>query len=332
LVAEKAIELIGANLRVAYANGADLLARSYMLMGSLLAGMALAIANVGMVHALAQTLGATGAVESQAWMSPVPDPREIVDERIPFGLLDVAARNVRMRKYGSGFRVSQDDMEDEKLGLYTGKPAELFNRCRRGVATTLLSKIAAARTELSFEDGTTMEAADTHTIGTGDNLIPLTTTDKTAETIAFLYTGGPIKPVLWYDRKAPELKTDINSPEADERGYYRWWAKYRGAATFGFWWDFVFVVADGIPTIAEFQTMLGDVEAAFRSFQLPDGSYIHEQTEFNASNLVAVVSPNLAANARLLSSAATVVSAGVAVENPSKGMFSFITANGMNQA
>jgi len=57
LVAEKAIELIGANIRTAYARGEDLAARNAMLMGSLLAGMALAIANVGVVHALAQTIG-----------------------------------------------------------------------------------------------------------------------------------------------------------------------------------------------------------------------------------------------------------------------------------
>jgi len=57
LVAEKAIALIGENLRTAYARGEDVQARDGMLMGSLLAGMALAIANVGVVHALAQTIG-----------------------------------------------------------------------------------------------------------------------------------------------------------------------------------------------------------------------------------------------------------------------------------
>jgi alcohol dehydrogenase class IV len=57
LVAEKAVALIGENLRAAYARGQDLAARNGMLMGSLLAGMALAIANVGVVHGLAQTIG-----------------------------------------------------------------------------------------------------------------------------------------------------------------------------------------------------------------------------------------------------------------------------------
>jgi alcohol dehydrogenase class IV len=57
LAAERAIELIGRHLPVAYANGKDLEARTGMLMGSLLAGMALAVANTGACHALAQSVG-----------------------------------------------------------------------------------------------------------------------------------------------------------------------------------------------------------------------------------------------------------------------------------
>jgi alcohol dehydrogenase class IV len=57
LFAEQAIVVISRNLPIAYANGQDLFARNEMLMGAYLAGLALAIANVGAVHALAQTLG-----------------------------------------------------------------------------------------------------------------------------------------------------------------------------------------------------------------------------------------------------------------------------------
>ena len=57
MAAEKAIELIGDNIRAAYANGDDLEAREGMLYGSYLAGISLAIANVGVIHSLAQTIG-----------------------------------------------------------------------------------------------------------------------------------------------------------------------------------------------------------------------------------------------------------------------------------
>ena len=57
LAAEKGVSLIGMHLRKAYADGRNLDARYGMLMGSYLAGIALAVANVGVVHALAQTVG-----------------------------------------------------------------------------------------------------------------------------------------------------------------------------------------------------------------------------------------------------------------------------------
>jgi alcohol dehydrogenase class IV len=53
-----AIRLIGANLRTACANGSDLAARTGMLQGSLLAGMAFANTQTGGAHACALSLGA----------------------------------------------------------------------------------------------------------------------------------------------------------------------------------------------------------------------------------------------------------------------------------
>ncbi|WP_457574985.1 iron-containing alcohol dehydrogenase [Desulfolithobacter sp.] len=53
----QAIELIAANLRAAYADGRNIEARSNMLLASLLGGKALAMAGVGLVHAMAYPLG-----------------------------------------------------------------------------------------------------------------------------------------------------------------------------------------------------------------------------------------------------------------------------------
>ncbi|ADH85649.1 iron-containing alcohol dehydrogenase [Desulfurivibrio alkaliphilus] len=57
MYALEAIDLIAGNLGKAYAHGDNLEARSAMLMGSLLAGKALATAGVGLVHAMAYPLG-----------------------------------------------------------------------------------------------------------------------------------------------------------------------------------------------------------------------------------------------------------------------------------
>lgn len=53
----KAMQLITRNIRSAYADGRNLDARSNMMLGSLLGGKALAIAGVGLVHAMAYPLG-----------------------------------------------------------------------------------------------------------------------------------------------------------------------------------------------------------------------------------------------------------------------------------
>jgi alcohol dehydrogenase class IV len=57
LLAFKAMELLSKNLRMAYAQGENLAARSCVLEGSLLAGIAFANAGVGAVHAFAYPLG-----------------------------------------------------------------------------------------------------------------------------------------------------------------------------------------------------------------------------------------------------------------------------------
>jgi len=57
MYAIEALDLISTNLRKAYANPANLEARSAMLLGSLLGGKALATAGVGLVHAMAYPLG-----------------------------------------------------------------------------------------------------------------------------------------------------------------------------------------------------------------------------------------------------------------------------------
>ena len=58
ILAFRAMELLYQNIRTAYANGNNLLARSSMMEGSLLAGMAFANAGVTAVHAFAYPIGA----------------------------------------------------------------------------------------------------------------------------------------------------------------------------------------------------------------------------------------------------------------------------------
>lgn len=62
MTGERGMMLIGKHLRAACADGHNVEARNGMSMGSLLSGMALAIGNVGAVHALAHVLGGSYGV------------------------------------------------------------------------------------------------------------------------------------------------------------------------------------------------------------------------------------------------------------------------------
>ncbi|MFT6407865.1 MAG: alcohol dehydrogenase [Arenicella sp.] len=57
MLALKALSLLSSNIKIAVSNGADLNARSDMLLGAMLAGQAFANSPVGAVHALAYPLG-----------------------------------------------------------------------------------------------------------------------------------------------------------------------------------------------------------------------------------------------------------------------------------
>ncbi len=77
MLARQAMQLIAQNIRVAYANGSNLTARSHMLEGSLLAGMAFANAGVTAVHAFAYPIGAEfhipHGVANSIMLAPVMD-------------------------------------------------------------------------------------------------------------------------------------------------------------------------------------------------------------------------------------------------------------------
>lgn len=72
--AAEAVRLVGANLAAAVADGSDLDARTRMLMGSHLAGMALSLSGLGLVHGIGHAVTAhTGAVHGLALSAVVAE-------------------------------------------------------------------------------------------------------------------------------------------------------------------------------------------------------------------------------------------------------------------
>lgn len=253
---------------------------------------------IARIMSFTDILSAVQRIERQAYLSPVSAATKSVNAR-NYQMLDHSLSKVEMAEYDGGFVIRNRDMRDTKVETWSKKPAELVARCQQYRVTEILDKVADAQTELSFEGiSAQYQAANSHLVGTGDNLIASTTTSGTATNIAAIYTGGLVKPLQWYDRQSPKLDSDAGTKQASWNKETKWWVDGEGAAAYGFWWDFVYNVMANAPTVAEFKTMVGDFLAAFRSFKTPDSEYVHEQTEFSKPNLVLVIPPHIETIAR----------------------------------
>lgn len=248
--------------------------------------------EIAAIMDLVANMPASGRIVRNAWMTPVPGMREFVRPR-EFGMMDYIKSQTEMKGYDGGIQMSKEDMDDEQMGLWKGKPAELFKECQFHRMELMLDLIAAGDASVNFEGvAAQYQYANSHVIGTGDNLLTGTGAGAGTPQTIWVFTAGSLKPLIWYDRESPKMDSNAGTKQAAEDRVTKWWVDYRGRAYFGFWWDFIQDTLNGVPTVAELQTVIAAVIAAFRSFQNPNGRYIHEQTVFSKANLMAFINPS----------------------------------------
>jgi alcohol dehydrogenase class IV len=111
-LARQALSLLSANIRRVFENGGDLEARSQMLLGSMLAGLAFANAPVAAVHALAYPIGAifhvphrlsNALVLTQVLRFNLPETESLCAELAPI----VDPRTDRRMADGQGLKVGR---------------------------------------------------------------------------------------------------------------------------------------------------------------------------------------------------------------------------------
>lgn len=252
-----------------------------------------------------ERIPSTARIEHYPWMSPVPGVSLWTGHR-RYGKLTTSIYSVENKEFSSEFEVLLRDVEDDQVSGYMRKPKELAVRAKKFPGRWVIKHLAAAKTRTCF-DGSYF-VANSHTLGTGDNLLAYTTADASSGSatsavvykLAFLYSGDALKPLLYQDRKPPKFMTNAGTPQSFENKILRYWIDMEGEAAYGWWWDAVWVDITGFPLVTEMHSIFAAVEGAFRTFQYPkaddgdDGEYIHEQEEFSGSNLVAVGSTALA--------------------------------------
>lgn len=280
-------------------------------------------------------------IEHYTWMSPSPGLAKYQGHR-RYGKIDSVRYSVENSEFDAAFEVLLRDIDDDQTGGYALKPKELAERAKVFPSRWVLKHLAAGTSRACF-DGTNF-FANSHTIGTGDNLLTYDCAGNDAVThkIVALHHGGSLKPLIWQDRKAPSFQDNAGSSESREAKTVKYWIDMEGEAAFGYWWDAIHMTITDTPSITEMHGIFQAIEDAFRGFLLPkslssdEGEYIHEQREFNASNLCLVASPKLATllrqalNAEWVPQSASTTSAttGVsATNNLWKGWASYVITN-----
>lgn len=271
-------------------------------------------------------IDSTVRVETHTFMNSIPRLREFKGYS-PFTRIANKEYNVPNVEYRAGIAVAKTSLDDDQVGGYLMTINGLPDRCQRDVGHKILGHLALGTTNLGFDGAAFF--ADSHTIGSGDNLMTYNAAASDAATtkiIMLILTNPAIKPVIFQDREPLSgLKTDADTPQADKVKEYEYWVDTRFGLGYGFWWDAIHMTITDTPTLTECQEILGLMEDRARTFTLPKGSdaddtlYAHEGWAPDQSNTLILCSPTLHNKLRQVLNNETIVSSGAAVTNSYKG-------------
>jgi len=287
-------------------------------------------------ESIATVIDSKARIEHYAWLSPSPGIQPYVGHR-RFAKIDVLPYKVENLEYDAAFQVPLRDVEDEQVGGYTLKARQLGEKARLFPGRAVLKTLSFGKSTTCF-DGSNF-FADSHTIGTGDNLMTFdaASNDGTAHNLIALVHQGPVRPVVWQNRKPFQLRDNAESKESLLQKSVSFWVDGEGAAAFGYWWDAIYVDITDTPTVAEMQTLLGQIEARFRGFTLPrnlggdEPEFVHEQTDFNTQTCTLVCSTALAHILRQVLNQDIVVASGTAQTNVYKGFANLMVSAYLNE-
>lgn len=237
-------------------------------------------------------LPSTVRVETHTYMSNLPRLREFKGFN-PETRLVSTPYTVENKEYRIGpVIVRKTDLDDDQVGGYMLTINGLPKQGEKDTGFKILDKLVAGTTDTCF-DGTAF-FANSHTIGSGDNLITADNAGNDAVThymIGLVLTNPAIKPMVFQDRESlSSLMTDADTPQAQFTKEYRYWADARFGLAYGFWWDAVHLTITDTPTLTEAQSHVEALVNQFRTFTLPKGDdldsalYVHEGWMPESSN------------------------------------------------
>ena len=243
-----------------------------------------------------QRINSTARIEQYPWMSPPARLRRWLGKR-HYIRPATSKFKVENLEYSAEEIVYLRDIEDDQTGGYGPRMQAIANDILNFPGREAMKMLRD--NAVGFDD--TNFFADSHSVGTGDNnlVYDAASNDGVTHVMVSLITSNEFKPIIWQDRKDKGLQDNANTPQSEEEKQIKYWYDYEGAAAVGFWWGAVKTTITDTPTVNEFETILANVEKAFRGFKLDkadasdDDWYPHEFTTFDTSNLLHIVNPSL---------------------------------------
>lgn len=243
-----------------------------------------------------QRVPSTARIEQYPWMSPPPRLKRWLGKR-NYTRPDWTKYKVENLEYSAEEAVNLRDIEDDQTGGY-GTRMQMM-------AADVADFPGRESLKLLRDNGPCFDGtnffADSHTIGSGDNNLTFdaASNDGATHTVVALLKGPGLKPIIWQDRKDKGLEDNGNTPQSKEEKQVKFWYDFEGAAAFGFWWSGVKVTVTDTPTVNEVETIIKNVELAFRGFKLDkadpadDEWWPNEQLTFTTESIVYIVNPSL---------------------------------------
>ena len=311
-------------------------ARSEFLQGKLAADMRIMPAAY---DPFVTKLNSTVRVETHLWMSNLPRLREFKSYS-PGTRLTVSPYTVENKEYRIGpVNVHKTDLDDEQVEGYMLSIKGLPEQGKKDIGFRILDHLADGTTNTGFD--ATAFFANSHTIGSGDNLITANNASNDAVThymIGLVLTNPTIKPVVFQDRESlSALETDADSPQAKKMKEYEYWCDCRFGLAYGFWWDAVHLTITDTPTLTEAQDHLEDIVNQFRTFTLPKGAdmddamYTHEGWVPDSSNFYVLCNMSLGETLSTIQSESLIAAgtSGATITNKWRNKFTLIPTSAL---
>lgn len=249
---------------------------------------------------LVQEWGSTTAIETYPFMTNIPRLR-VFRRDSPAVQLAADKWTIRNETYRQGPVVIQKEvLDDDQVGGYLQAIGAMPAGAQKDIKYKLLAQLANGANVACF-DGTSF-FADSHNVGSGDNLMDVNnaSNDGVTHKIIATITDGPAKPLVFQNREPLKSLNDNGGPEANKARQTEYWADTRFGIGLGAWFSSVLNVLTDTPTLPELTSIILSMFNRLRTFTLPKGSdvddalYFHEGWVPNASNVTLLCNLQLA--------------------------------------